>query len=77
MNEKQLWREKAKFFIYGMLTFLGIILLTGASENSVPTLNFGRYQLSAWATNLGQDSGAIGAFVMDTVSGETKTVYES
>jgi len=46
-----------------------------AADYNNNTLNFGRYQISAWASQLNQDGGAIGAFVMDTVSGETRTVY--
>ncbi len=67
--------EKLKFFLLGILTLTGILLLTGAADKTAPTLNYGRYQLSAWATQLDRNSGIIGAFVMDTVSGETKTVY--
>ncbi|MFO7760164.1 MAG: hypothetical protein R6V20_00925 [Desulfobia sp.] len=70
------WYEKLKFFLLGILTLTGLLLLTGASENSSsPTLNYGRYQITSWAGQMSKNSGVIGAFVMDTVSGETKTVY--
>lgn len=51
------------------------LLLGAASDYKNNTLNFGRYQLSAWGTQLGENGGAVGAFVMDTVSGETRTAY--
>lgn len=69
-------REKLFFFSLGAFFLLVVSLLMGAaSDYQNSTLNFGRYQISSWATQLNQDSGAIGAFVMDTVSGETRTVY--
>ena len=75
-SKKSRWREKVLFFSLGALFFLTVALLMGAaSDLQNTTLNFGRYQLSSWATQLDDDSGAIGAFVIDTVSGETRTVY--
>lgn len=68
------------FFSLGALClFLGSFLLGAASDyvhnNNNTTLNFGRYAISSWATQLDSKSGVVGAFVMDTVSGETRTVY--
>lgn len=71
-----LTRTRIKYFILGLASGLLVLVLTGADFiDKQPTLAFGRYQLSSWATSFGNDSGAIGAFVIDTVSGETKTVY--
>jgi hypothetical protein len=73
---------KIKYFLFGVGFTLMFLLLTGAYQvveiegNSAPlTLDNGRYQLSSWATSIGDKNGVIGAFVIDTVSGETKTVY--
>lgn len=77
MNIKnKVWRERLLFFSLGVMSLGIVALLLGAtSDYNVSTLNYGRYQLSSWATQLDQNSGAIGAFVIDTVSGETRTVY--
>lgn len=70
---------KVKYFLMGIATSLLMILLTGAmNDPGAPgsaNLSFGRYQLSTWATPFGAQGGAMGAFVIDTVSGETRTVY--
>ncbi len=76
MNEKKIRAQKIKYFLLGVVAILGLFLLTGASlDNEIPTLGFGRYQISSWGSSLGDKGGAIGVFVVDTVSGETKTVY--
>lgn len=73
---KSEWREKLFFFALGALSLVTITFLLGAaSDFQNQTLNYGRYQLSSWGTQIGDDSGAVGAFVMDTVSGETRTAY--
>lgn len=70
------WRERSLFFALGMLSLVVIGLLLGAaSDYQNQTLNYGRYQISAFATRLGEESGVVGAFVVDTVSGETRTAY--
>lgn len=70
---------KIKYFLLGIGSSLLLLLLTGAmNDPGAPgsaNLNFGRYQISTWATPFGNQGGAMGAFVIDTVSGETKTVY--
>ncbi len=69
---------KAKYFIFGVLATLFFLVLTGAIDHqgsSSANLSFGRYKLSSWATSFGEKGGAVGAFVIDTVSGETRTVY--
>lgn len=64
------------FFVLGALSLVVFGLLLGAaSDYQNQTLNFGRFQISAFATRLGSDSGVVGAFVVDTVSGETRTAY--
>ena len=73
---------KIKYFLFGVGFTLMFLLLTGAYQvveiegsNTPLTLDNGRYQLSSWATSIGDKGAIIGAFVIDTVSGETKTVY--
>ena len=68
-------KERFTFLILGAGGIILVMLLTGATDYTNSSLNFGRYQISSWATRIGEDSGVVGAFVMDTVSGETKTVY--
>jgi len=64
--KNKLKRERLKFFFWGMLLAVSLVVLIGASGNS-----FGRYQVSAWS------GGGIGfgAFIADTTTGETKLVY--
>lgn len=70
---------KIKYFLLGIGCTLLLMLLTGAmNDPGAPgsaNLSFGRYQLSSWATPFGDKGGAMGAFIIDTVSGETRTVY--
>jgi len=78
-NTKKAMRDKFLYFSLGALSLLGISLLMGAAtdyqNNNNTTLNFGRYAISSWATQLDNKSGVVGAFVLDTVSGETRTVH--
>lgn len=76
MKNNITWQKKLLYFVYGALS-LGVVgvLLGAASDYQKNTLNYGRYQISSWATQVNGNSGMIGAFVMDTVSGETRTVY--
>jgi hypothetical protein len=70
------WRHRVLYFLFGATCLAGIFLLLGAaSDHNNGPLSFGRYQLSSWATRIGEDSGVVGAFVIDTVTGETRTVY--
>lgn len=71
------WRERLLYFALGALSLTVIALLLGAASDyqKNSTLNYGRYQLSAWGTQIDKKSGVVGAFVMDTVSGETRTAY--
>ncbi|MEA1933044.1 MAG: hypothetical protein U9N60_01205 [Thermodesulfobacteriota bacterium] len=72
MNEKKIRAQKIKYFLLGVFAILGLFLLTGASlDNEIPTLGFGRYQISSWGSSLGDKGGAIGVFIVDTVSGCT------
>ncbi len=70
---------KAKYFFLGVIATLFFLVLTGAIDHqgssSSAALGFGRYQLSSWAASFGEKGGVVGAFVIDTVSGETRTVY--
>lgn len=74
MTTHPIWKERIRFFVLGMLVVLGFVLLTGGIDSSPPP-NYGRYQLQAWAGPLGGGSGGIGAFVIDTATGETRTAY--
>ncbi|NTV14930.1 MAG: hypothetical protein HGA96_13520 [Desulfobulbaceae bacterium] len=70
---------KLKFFLLGVGASMMMLFLTGAMNDpgapSSANLAYGRYQISSWATSFGDKGGAVGAFVIDTFSGETKTVY--
>ena len=65
----------ATLLILGLIAATPIIIEAPQDNNSTAILNYGRYQLSAWATTIGDKGGAIGAFVIDTATGETRTVY--
>jgi len=75
MKDKLLWTERAKYFLLGMAVVTGILFLAGADTLAPPPPNYGRFQISSWATSFGNNSGGVGAFVVDTITGETKTVY--
>lgn len=66
-------RERWTFFALGTLTAIFLMLLLGATDIGPP--NYGRYQISAWGGSLGGDTGSVGVFIVDTATGETKTVY--
>ncbi len=73
---RKIWRERVLYFSLGILSVAVVFFILGASSDyQNNTLNFGRYAISSWATQIDQKSGVVGAFVMDTVSGETRTVY--
>ncbi len=69
MVHNRIFRERIKFFLMGMLVVLGMIFLMGATNDTV-VIDDGRYQISAWG-----DGEAHGAFIVDTISGETKIAY--
>lgn len=77
----QAMHEKIKIFLLGVIASLLVFVLLGVAGGNLNDSayygppNYGRYQVSSWATQLGPNSGILGAFVVDTVSGETKTVY--
>ena len=62
-------KERVRFLLMGILMVAGAIFLMGATTEK-PIIENGRYQLSAWG-----DGQAHGAFVIDSVSGETRIVY--
>jgi len=70
---------KLTYIILGAGATLLMLLLTGAlNDSGAPSsanLSYGRYQISSWATSFGDKGGVVGAFVIDTFTGETKTVY--
>lgn len=72
MEEKQ-YRERIKFFLLGVIVALGILSLMGArflDQEEVVLLDSDRYRIAAWG-----DADAHGAFVMDSITGQTKIVY--
>ncbi|MFQ5559320.1 MAG: hypothetical protein ACE5FU_01870 [Nitrospinota bacterium] len=73
--ERKIVNERVKFFCFGVFVVVGILVLTGARDMAPRALNSGRFQISAWAGSFGNNSGGVGVFVVDTISGETKTVY--
>jgi len=76
---KKVLRERFLYFTLGVVSLAFVSFLLGAASdyqhNNNSTLNFGRYAITSWATQLDSKSGVVGAFVLDTVSGETRTVY--
>lgn len=66
-------RERIKFFLFGLLVALAMMLLAGATDVSAP--NYGRYQISSWGSEFGEKGGGFGLFIADTATGETKLVY--
>lgn len=66
-------RDRLTYFVLGTLTAVILLLLLGATEIGPP--NYGRYQISAWGGALGGDAGGVGVFIVDSATGETKTVY--
>ena len=72
MEEKQ-YRERIKFFLLGVIVALGVLSLMGANfldQEEVVLFNIDRYRIAAWG-----DANAHGAFVMDSITGQTKIVY--
>ena len=64
--------------------FLNILLCSAASmifslnaiaATDISPPNYGRYQVSSWSTQIDTDTAIIGAFIIDTATGETRTVY--
>jgi hypothetical protein len=66
----RLLRERIKYFLIGVLVVTGVVFLMGTKPHEQVVLDSVRYHISAWG-----DSRAHGAFVVDTISGETKIVY--
>ncbi len=64
--------EKFKYILMGMGFVIGLLILLGSS--STPHIH-GRYQISSWGSRFGENSGGCGAFIVDTMTGETKTAY--
>lgn len=77
MTDKKIFLFNGKIgaFLLGILATLGLVLLTGAADNTQAVIQHNRYQLSSWGTQVGPSAGVFGAFVMDTNTGETKIVY--
>lgn len=64
--------QNIKYFLLGAILAFGVILLTAASTDRQQQLvDNGRYQISAWG-----EGNSFGAFVLDTVTGKTKIVYQ-
>ncbi len=78
-NYKKSLKDRLLYFSLGVLSLALVSFLMGAAtdyqNSNNATLNFGRYAISSWATQIDGKSGVVGAFVLDTVSGETRTAY--
>lgn len=69
----QQYRERMKFFLLGVFAVVGVLSLMGAKlldQEEVVLLSSDRYRIAAWG-----DGKAHGAFVLDSITGETKIVY--
>lgn len=66
-------KDKIRYFLLGIAIIFAFIVLTGISKTPPP--NYGRYQISSFAAAIENNGSIIGAFVVDTATGETKTVY--
>lgn len=66
-------KSRLMLVLLGALSFALVLLLVGATDVSAP--NYGRYQLSSWSTEISSGKAVVGAFVVDTATGETKNVY--
>jgi hypothetical protein len=75
MQARRLWTDRTKFFLLGASVALGGLFLLGAEHAPPGPPHYGRYQISAWSTRLGEDTGGVGVFIVDTATGETKTAY--
>lgn len=67
MKQQMIW------LLTGAAAMLLVLLLVGATDYSAP--NYGRFQLSTFSADMDDDKAAVGAFVIDTATGETRTVY--
>lgn len=66
-------KSRLLLVLLGALSLATILLLVGATDIGAP--NYGRYQISSWSTRINEDKAVVGAFVLDTATGETKNVY--
>lgn len=77
--EKQAQTGRFKYFCFGILAALAVMLLAGAGDivgaNNFGPPNYGRYQISAWSSDFGEKGGGFGLFMADTATGEAKLVY--
>ncbi len=65
--------SKMMWMFMGAVLAVVVMLLVGATDISAP--HYGRYQLSTWSSPVGEDKAVVGAFVIDTATGETRNVY--
>lgn len=72
MKTKETRLLKMKYFTLGFVFLLLLVATLGATS---PPINIGRFQISAWATGFGGETGGCGAFIVDTTTGNTKTAY--
>jgi len=66
---KKSLRERLLYFSLGVVSLAIVSFLMGAAtdyqNSNNTTLNFGRYAISSWATQIDGKSGVVGAFVVD------------
>ncbi|WP_320040539.1 hypothetical protein [uncultured Desulfobacter sp.] len=72
--KRLIFSKHIKYFVLGIALTLLCILFLGA-VNSPPPPHYGRFQLQSWAAAPVDGGALVGAFVVDTATGETKTVY--
>lgn len=71
--EKSGIKDRFVFILMGALATAVIFLLVGATDIAAP--HYGRYQVSAWSSPVGRDAVGVGAFIVDTATGETRMVF--
>ena len=74
MTDK-LYKEWFKYFFLGFVVAVGILFLMGArglniNDDILLLSSSNRYQIAAWG-----DAKAHGAFVVDSITGQTKVAY--
>lgn len=62
------------FIIIIVCMFVGFFLIEWSTASSPPPPHYGRFQLHSWAAPM-NNGVLMGALVIDTATGETKTVY--
>ncbi len=69
-------KSKAHIFIFLIMCIFMVFFLIewSPASSSSPPPHYGRFQLQSWAAPM-NNGVLVGALVIDTATGETKTVY--